>query len=212
MNNSLLETRWPELLRIALSALDTLPPETRWSWGGGTALSIRLEHRISFDIDIFLSDSTSLRLLSPQRNDVVRRIADNWHEPGHYLKLLCDEGELDFIASGILTSPGTTPWDFEGHRVPLETVAEVIAKKLHYRASRALARDVFDFAAALEFAPQELKDAIRAEPEGARRAADWIRRHISRLAREWPQAVRPTKVGEALLDVDLLAVAAELDG
>lgn len=211
MSKSLLQTEWPRLLALALEALDTLPPATHWTWGGGTALAIRLDHRISFDIDIFLTDAEAMRLLSPQRNPAVRAITSDWQEPGHYLKLLCDEGEIDFIVSALRTEPGHRPWSFEGRNLPLETVAEVLSKKLHWRGSRPLARDVFDLAAGWRLAPTSLAEAIAASPDGARRAADEIARRYKRIARELPDAVNPTAIGEDILqDLDLLELAAAL--
>jgi hypothetical protein len=213
MSKSLLQTEWPRLLALALEALGTLAPATHWTWGGGTALAIRLDHRISFDIDIFLNDADAMRLLSPQRNPTVRAITDNWQEPGHYLKLLCNEGEIEFIVSALRTEPGHRPWAFEGRDLPLETIAEVLAKKLRWRGSRPLARDAFDLAAAWRLDPASLAEAVAASPDGARRAADEIARRYKRIARELPDAVNPTAAGEKILsEIDLLELASVLRG
>jgi len=211
MSSSRLPAPTAALLDLALAALATLPAGTAWSWGGGTALAIHLDHRFSADIDIFLRNTDALRLLSPQRNPAVRAISDRWQEPGHYLKLERPEGEIDFIAAHLLTLPGTAPWPYRGHALPLETAAEVLAKKLRWRGSRALARDIFDLAATAAIAPESFATAIAAEPDAARRVADHIRRHTPRLAREWPLAVRPTETGRRFLDLDLLDLAAALD-
>lgn len=202
--------QWPDLLELALSAIDSLG-KCEWTWGGGTALAIHLGHRVSFDIDIFLTDSNSLRDLSPQRNAVVRHLSDNWQEPGHYIKIERPEGEIVFIVSRIFTEPGFRPWAHDGRDLPLETTAEILAKKLHWRGSNALARDVFDLAAARMFDPGGFREAVSGMPDGARRMADQIRRRIARLKRELPLAVRPTENGEAVLDTDLLELAADLE-
>ncbi len=213
MSKSLPQSNWPRLLALALEALDTLPRGTRWSWGGGTALAIHFDHRVSLDIDIFLPDAQALRLLSPQRNATVRYLTGKWREPGHYIKLELDDGEIDFIVSGLRTDPGYRPWKYEGHELPLETVAEVLAKKLHWRGSVALARDVFDLAAAWRLDPESFALAVEAEPESAARIADQIIRRGKRIAQELPLAIRPTPIGQDILDnIDLLALAAELDG
>ncbi len=65
MNNSRPESHWPKLLDLALGAIDTLSCRYDWSFGGGTALAIQLDHRTSYDIDIFFPDSQALRELSP---------------------------------------------------------------------------------------------------------------------------------------------------
>lgn len=211
MNRSLLDTNWPTLLELVLPVLDGLPHGMPWSWGGGTALSIHLDHRRSYDIDIFVPDSRALQFLSPQRNPHARSLSDRWQEPGHYIKIEREEGEIDFIVSPLLTDPGVEAWTRNDRPIPLETVQEVLAKKLHWRGSRALARDVFDLAAAREYARESFAAAISAQPEGARRVADYIRRRIRRLSKELPLSVTPTKRGQPILNTELLELAAELD-
>ncbi|HEX6014300.1 MAG TPA: nucleotidyl transferase AbiEii/AbiGii toxin family protein [Geminicoccaceae bacterium] len=206
-----LEEPWQPLLDAALAVLATLGPQVRWSWGGGTALALSLGHRASIDVDIFLPDATALRALSPQRNPTVRALTSRWQEPGHYLKLELEQGEVDFISAPLLTGPGTVAWPYRGRDLPLETVAEVLAKKLHWRGSRVLARDVFDLEAARRLDPAGFVQAIAAVPEGARRVADQIRRGLPRLKRELPLAVRPLPAGEPLLRADLLALASDLE-
>lgn len=210
MRSSQLEGNWPKLLERALTALDTLPGGARWSWGGGTALAVRLDHRVSLDIDIFLIDADDLRRLFPSVNPVVRAMTGNWQQPGHYLKLLFDEGEVDFIAALARTAQPTDAWPWRGRTLPLETTAEILAKKLHWRGSRALARDVFDLEAARRFDRGGFEAALAAEPDGARRIADVVARRETRLRKELPQAVKPTARGAEILDLDLLDLAAAL--
>lgn len=128
MNNSLTQTQWPKLLGLTLQALDSLHDEYQWSWGGGTALSTQLDHRISFDIDIFFTNADALRAISPQNNSIVRKITKKWQQPGHYIKLERKEGEIDFIVSQFFTTPGTAPWHHKGRDLPRETVREILAK------------------------------------------------------------------------------------
>lgn len=205
------EPAWAPLLDAALAALATLGPLVSWSWGGGTALAQHLDHRVSVGIDIFLPDATSLRALSPRRNPTVRAVTGRWQEPGHYLKLELPGGEVDFIVAALLTEPGTSPWPWRGRDIPLETVTEVLAKKLHWRGSRVLARDLFDLEAARRLDPVGFALAVLAAPEGARRVADRIRTGLPRLKRELPLAVRPLPAGAPLLSVDLLELAAALE-
>jgi len=212
MNNSPLQTEGRKLLDLALVALDTLAEDVQWSWGGGTALAMHLGHRISHDIDIFLTDSAALHGLFPQNNPTVREITDRWQQPGRYLKLERKEGEIDFIVSRMFTTPGAIPFDYNGRDVPLETVSEVLAKKLHWRGSNALARDIFDYAAVWRLAPESFMEAVAAAPDGAARAADKIRRNITRIKRELPLSVKISSQGENVLNVDLLELASELDG
>jgi len=198
-------------LRLALRALDSLDPAPDWTWGGGTALASHLAHRTSHDIDLFLPDTRALRDLHPARNAVVRGLSENIQVPGHYVKIVRPKGEIDFIAAPLLTAPGFGLWEFEGRAVQRETVAEILAKKLRWRGSRAPARDVFDLLAAERWAPEDFKAAVEAEPEGARRVADGIRAGLSRLKKELPGAIDPTDRGRELFEADLLELAAALD-
>ena len=61
-------SKWKQLLELVLPALDELSNELPWSLGGGTALAISLNHRISYDIDIFFQDASALKFLSPNKN------------------------------------------------------------------------------------------------------------------------------------------------
>jgi len=211
MSNSTPPESWRALLRNALTALDTLPDGAHWTWGGGTALALHLNHRRSYDIDIFLTDGTLFNQLRPTVNPAVRRITDNWQIPGHYIKLECDGGEIDFIAAALLTEPGWEEYRTEGRVLRLETAEEVLAKKLNYRGSNALARDIFDFAAAKLFAPDALTQAIAASPDGAERVADTITRRRDRILREFDAgAIDPMEKGEAVFSLDLLDLAADL--
>ncbi len=200
-------TAWRTLLELALPALDEVGPDLRWALGGGTALALELDHRISYDIDIFLEDAGALRDLSPNRNKASRAITDRWQEPGHYLKLEREEGAVDFILGARLT--GLAPWlyPFKGRDVPVERPAEILAKKLKYRGSRFVPRDIFDVLAAHRADPSAVRLAVASVPEGARRAADRIRRMAERYRETIVDEVNPTTSGMALLEADPLEAA-----
>ncbi len=163
-------TAWRTLLELALPALDEIGADGKWTLGGGTALALKLDHRISYDIDIFLEDSGHLRALSPNRNKAARAITDRWQEPGNFIRLEREEGVIDFILAGRLTN--LTPWlyRFQDRDIPVEEPAEILAKKLKYRGSRMLPRDIFDTLAVHRFDPAIVKAAVTAVPDGARRA------------------------------------------
>ncbi len=97
-------TAWRTLLELALPALDQIGADAKWTLGGGTALALKLDHRISYDIDIFLEDASHLRALSPNRNKAARAISERWLEPGNYLRLEREEGVIDFIVATRLTN------------------------------------------------------------------------------------------------------------
>ena len=141
-------SNWPLLLERALAILDgaaPVPATRPWTLGGGTALAIRHAHRVSFDIDIF-TGGLPLQTLVPQRNAVGRAFGVPVQWPGHYVKYEFPEGEIDFLGPGVLTDPGSEPYDFRGRSIQLETAEEIAIKKIRYRGSRLTPRDVFDIA------------------------------------------------------------------
>jgi nucleotidyltransferase AbiEii toxin of type IV toxin-antitoxin system len=200
-------TAWRTLLELALPALDEIAAGNGWTLGGGTALALKINHRISFDIDIFLEDAGHLRALSPARNSASRAIADRWQEPGHYLKLEREEGAIDFIVAARLTDLAPWLYTFKNRVVPVEEPAEILAKKLQYRGSRIIPRDIFDILAVHRFDPASVKTALTAAPDAARRAADRIRRIANRYRDTIEDEVNPTASGMEILEIDPLQAA-----
>lgn len=141
--------------------------EPFWTLGGGTVLMFRYRHRLSKDIDIFVPDPQYLGYVSPRLSDVAADLTSDYIEqPGAFIKLQFEEGEVDFVASPNLLDEAWETWDILGHAVKVETASEIIAKKMHYRGDRATARDLFD-----------LSLVIEREPEALRQAAPFLVRH-----------------------------------
>lgn len=63
-----------------------------------------------------------------------------------YVKLYLPEGEIDFVAAPILTTPGFQFETVIGVQVRVETSVEIIAKKMWHGGDSITARDIFDFA------------------------------------------------------------------
>jgi hypothetical protein len=147
------QSHWRILLDAALPALDHVFPTARapgelpdWTLGGGTALAMSIEHRLSYDIDIFVAKK-GLREFVPGRNPYADSISPKLQWPGYYVKFQREEGEVDFLQAHLLTEPGFVPLQYRGREVALETPTEIIAKKIRYRAATFTPRDVFDLAA-----------------------------------------------------------------
>lgn len=123
-----------------------------WTLGGGTAMMLQIDHRISHDIDIFLPDPQALPFLDPQKHDFIFEIrpVDYTGDGARLLKLGFGFGEIDFIVAPSLTSFPTTQATIGGEAVLLETIPEIIAKKIYHRGDRIAPRDIFDIAAAGE--------------------------------------------------------------
>ena len=141
---------WEKLFGHALSILDesvaTGAPESGWSFGGGTVLMRRYRHRVSRDVDIFVPDPQWLGYLTPRLNAKAESLTADYVEQAGFLKLYFPEGEIDFVVSGPLTADPTVAENLFGREVWVETSAEIIAKKIWYRAAEFTARDLFDFA------------------------------------------------------------------
>lgn len=131
-----------------------------WTLGGGTVLMFRYRHRLSKDIDIFVPDPQYLGYVSPRLSDVAADLTSDYIEqPGAFIKLQFEEGEVDFVASQNLLDEAWETWDILGHAVKVETASEIIAKKMHYRGDRATARDLFDLSLVIEREPDALRQA-----------------------------------------------------
>jgi hypothetical protein len=147
-------SNWRRLLDRTLQGLSELERKGQsvpeWVLGGGTALMILADHRLSRDIDAFIDDPQYLALLSPETTDVWNCSA--WDRAAHYLKLKFVEGEIDFIVSAPISSlpPLEKQIDLTGIRkgskptIRIDPPVEIALKKLHYRATMLKARDVFD--------------------------------------------------------------------
>ena len=142
-------SQWERLLGLALPVLSDL--ETCWTLGGGTGLFLSLNHRVSYDIDIFLEDPRALKRIAGDPR--IKRISDDWQFPGNYLKLIRQEGEIDFILASNITENPFFVYNFKGAQINVETPAEIIAKKIRYRGSSFAIRDIFDFARAIDHNP-----------------------------------------------------------
>lgn len=178
-------TLWETLLRRALALIDSArevvdKPLTDWTLGGGTVLMLRHHHRFSKDIDIFVPDPQWLGYFTPRLSDTAQSMTTDYVESGNSLKLVFEEGEIDFVASAPLTDD---PWKSEvlvGREIRVETSAEIIAKKVWHRGDMFTARDIFDLAMVCEKDPGALpgiqpilsgkRDAILARVESNERA------------------------------------------
>ena len=198
-------SEWRKLLDKALPALDHVfgaqPEKTDspdWTLGGGTAIAIQIDHRISYDIDIFVP-GTALRNFVPANNPASRGISERFQWPGHYLKFELDEGEIDFLSPPLQTEPGFEWARYGDRRIALETPEEVIIKKIRYRSAKFTPRDVYDLAAVSQertalatIMSEETSDALP-------RLKESLRILESRGGTDLSSYVTPTAKGRAIL-------------
>jgi len=153
---------WATLFESALTLTDhlaTVVDKPMWTFGGGTVLMLRLHHRHSRDIDLFVPDPQYLGYLTPRLSDAAESLTTEYVEAAEYVKLLMPTGEIDIVVGEPLTDP---PWEKVAHRgrqVLVETNAEIVAKKMHYRGYQAKARDLFDLCAVADLDPAAIDQA-----------------------------------------------------
>lgn len=166
MEPDLPEGVWKDLLPHALSIIEDIKnhgtPEPFWTFGGGTVLMFRYQHRHSKDIDIFVPDPQYLGFATPRLSDVAAAVSTDYVEDqSSYVKLIRPEGEIDFVASPNLTEAPFEIWSIGGQHIRVETAVEIVAKKLWHRGDRATARDLFDLSLVVEREPEALAKAAK---------------------------------------------------
>jgi hypothetical protein len=210
------EGSWKPLLSEALALLDDLKGRGFGTpdlvLGGGTVLMMRLHHRLSKDVDLFMHDAQWLTLLTPRLNDAAAARVADYVEQANSLKLVLAGGDIDFIVAGAVT--GLKPREFlavGGWSLPLESSEEILAKKLYFRAGLFKPRDAFDLVAAHRADPEAARVALAA---AAPRRADLIGRLRALAGTAEPMrlddisplgdfgALLPTAVAEALALVE----------
>jgi predicted nucleotidyltransferase component of viral defense system len=157
---------WEDLLPHALSIIEDIKshgtPDPFWTFGGGTVLMFRYQHRLSKDIDIFVPDPQYLGFVTPRLSDVAAAVSTDYVEDqSSYVKLIRPEGEIDFVASPNLTEAPFEMWNIGGQHIRVETAAEIVAKKIWHRGDRATARDLFDLSLVIEREPEALIKAAK---------------------------------------------------
>ncbi|MFM0610215.1 nucleotidyl transferase AbiEii/AbiGii toxin family protein [Paraburkholderia sediminicola] len=159
---------WQELLPKALTLVDEISkyggvPDPFFTFGGGTVLMLRYQHRFSKDIDIFVPDPQSLGFVTPRLSDTAQVMCnDQYVEAALFVKLVLEAGEIDFVAAPNLlpAEHAFESWRLCGRDVRVETAAEIVAKKMYHRGAQATARDLFDLSFVVEHEPSALANAL----------------------------------------------------
>jgi len=146
---------------------------------GGTALAARWHHRRSTDIDLciapdlFRRDGGDVRALAIGAGAESIRFGQGW------LNGVFPEGEFSISTTEPLLDVGTVPEREARFGLPLESVAEILARKLALRMygnGEFVARDFYDLCTAAERDGASLERALAALSFGER---DEIAREIT---------------------------------
>ena len=169
--------------------------------GGGTALAARWAHRHSTDVDLFVRPEPFERLFENHHafeREIHQRQGDHasvYVEEGFAKIILGDGGEISLSTSRARTAEPRSLDTVRGTDVPLETNAEIIAKKVRYRMLRnglIVPRDLYDIAVSRRRDPGAFKTALEkirtSQLEDIRTelyylSQDWLARHPQRLIR-----------------------------
>lgn len=153
---------WAALFEAALTLTDhlaTVIDEPVWTFGGGTVLMLRLNHRHSRDIDLFVPDPQYLGHVTPRLCEAAEQLTTDYVEAAEYVKLLMPTGEIDIVVGLPLTED---PWEVvvhQGRQLLVETNAEILAKKMYHRGNQAKARDLFDLCTVADLDPGAIDQA-----------------------------------------------------
>ena len=150
---------WAELFPHALKLMAHLERQTHqplWTFGGGTVLMLRLGHRQSKDIDLFVPDPQYLGYLNPRLSDVAEQVSADYEENAEFIKLFLPAGEIDIVVGSALTEQPFELVSHAGRDIKFETCAEIIAKKMWHRGNQAKARDLFDLCAIADAEPEAI--------------------------------------------------------
>ena len=166
-------SRWDDLLKEAYTIIDHVNRQhvilDGWTFGGGTAMMLQIDHRESHDVDLFLDDPQLLPYVTASVSELHFELGEPSYGgdgSGHLKVAFEGVGEIDFIVAGHITDAFASSTVVLGRSVQLENLAEIIAKKIRFRGSHIQPRDVFDIAAVCEAGyGQEVRDALAQIPE-----------------------------------------------
>ena len=176
------QSDWERLFRIGRALIDQVNSEQtiidHWTFGGGTAMMIQIDHRESHDVDLFLPDPQLLSYLDPKLHDFKFEIAPSGYggDGTGFMKISFEKGEIDFIVGREMTSAPTTTFEIAGVPTLLETVPEIITKKVVYRGKSFRPRDIFDMAAAAEQHADAIIEALRSYPDEVAKTIETLNR------------------------------------
>jgi len=139
-------------------------------FGGGTALAIYyFQHRLSFDIDLFVTDVQLMNYLSPKHWLEETNAFNNsaYIDLANHIRVLYRENNIkvDVLVAQDFTGNCLVDDSKElfSERIYVESIEDIIAKKIVYRRLDNLTRDIIDIAISIEYADNVLKRLFELE-------------------------------------------------
>ena len=139
-------------------------------FGGGTALAIYyFQHRLSFDIDLFATDIQILNYLSPKHwiEETNLFNSSSYIDLSNHIRVLHKENNIkidvlvaqeaskDYLVDDSKKIFNTT--------IYVESIEDIIAKKIVYRRNDNLTRDIIDIAISIKYADNVLQKLYNLE-------------------------------------------------
>ena len=143
----------------------SLIPKSKIKFGGGTALAMYyFQHRLSFDIDLFVDDIQYLDYLRPKMwiDDTLNFNPCEYIDSHNYIGLVSkNEIKIDILIDSNsnqgLIDDSKKIFPFE---VYIESIEDILAKKITFRKNDNKARDIFDIAVAIDNNNDILKNML----------------------------------------------------
>lgn len=192
-----------EALQIAVPILERWWSRDQMQLGGGTALAARWQHRHSTDVDLFI-DSIAYRRIHTEHSEFIEDVLNEYEKRGVLQAFDVNRGFLDFVtkhgAVSLMTIPRVlTPTsqenpDWDRHtKVPFESTAEILAKKLAGRIwGKGVfnERDAYDIAVAGIYEPEALEIARKSLSRSELESISQEYRSLSRTGWEPVERIR----------------------
>ena len=118
---------------------------SQWSMGGGTILMLNYHHRLSKDVDIFVSNTQYFNGLSPKLNDVAED-ADFYQEGERFISLSYPEGKIDFVKAFQVSDYLPVLKHVFNQNIFVDDDIEIVTKKVFFRGASLHPRDLYDLA------------------------------------------------------------------
>lgn len=133
-------------------------------FGGGTALAMYyFQHRLSYDIDLFVTDPQIMSYLSPKHwfEETNEFNTDKYIDLNNHIRVLYRKNNIkvdvliaqDFIGEPLIDSTK----DIFSCDLYVESIEDIIAKKIVYRRKENLTRDIIDIAISIKYGDNVIK-------------------------------------------------------
>lgn len=136
-------------------------------FGGGTALAIYyFQHRLSFDIDLFVTDVQILNYLSPKHwiDETDKFNTSKYIDLSNHIRVL--EKKNNIKVDVLVSQSASSKYFLDDSKdifysdVYVESIEDIIAKKIVYRRNDNLTRDIIDIAIAIKVQDSILQNML----------------------------------------------------